>query len=84
MTASAEEPLSTPLKLPYSFAKRHGVLLQTSGQHPQVLCRSGVTALALAEVQRLIPDGLHFQSVDSETLTACWQPITTAARSVRR
>lgn len=67
MTASAEEPLSTPLNLPYSFAKRHGVLLQTSGQHPQVLCRSGVTALALAEVQRLIPDGLHFQSVDSET-----------------
>ncbi|WGZ95926.1 MAG: type II secretion system ATPase GspE [Candidatus Thiothrix putei] len=55
------------LNLPYSFAKRHGILLQTNGTHPQVLCRVGVTPLALAEVQRLCHTDLTFQSVDNET-----------------
>ena len=64
---SPEPQAAEPLNLPYSFAKRHGVLLQANGQHPQVLCRSGVAPLALAEVQRLISGDLHFQSVDNET-----------------
>lgn len=53
--------------LPYSFAKRHGVLLQLNAQQPQVVCRTGVSALALAEVQRLLDADLHFHSVDNET-----------------
>ena len=65
--ALPEEAVVAPLSLPYSFAKRHGVLLQTSGQHPQVLCRTGVTPLALAEVQRLSGAALQFQSVDNAT-----------------
>ncbi|MEZ5451636.1 MAG: type II secretion system ATPase GspE [Thiothrix sp.] len=64
---SPEPQAAEPLNLPYSFAKRHGVLLQANGQHPQVLCRSGVAPLALAEVQRLISGDLHFQPVDNET-----------------
>ncbi|MEB4591822.1 type II secretion system ATPase GspE [Candidatus Thiothrix sp. Deng01] len=55
------------LSLPYSFAKRHGILLQTGVAHPQALCRNGVTPLALTEVQRLVNGELHFQSVDNET-----------------
>lgn len=56
------------LGLPYSFAKRHGVLLQNSGEGtPQVLCRAGVSPMALAEVQRLFGRELHFQSVDVES-----------------
>ncbi|MFN3786190.1 MAG: ATPase, T2SS/T4P/T4SS family, partial [Thiothrix sp.] len=53
--------------LPYSFAKRHGVLLQMTAQNPQVVCRHGVAMLALAEVQRFVEADLHFHSVDNET-----------------
>jgi general secretion pathway protein E len=53
-------------ELPYSFAKRHGVLLQSSTEPPTVQCRVGVTPAALAEVQRFIPVALDFQSVDAE------------------
>ena len=53
-------------ELPYSFAKRHGVLLQNNGSHPHVLCRNGITPLALAEVQRFIAGDLRFQVVDAE------------------
>jgi general secretion pathway protein E len=57
----------TPRDLPYSFAKRHGILLQTDGAHPQVLYRSGISPLALAEVQRYLAGDLHFQRTDAET-----------------
>ena len=46
--------------LPYSFAKRHGVLLQINDDNTQVLCRAGVTPLAIAEVQRAIAGDLQF------------------------
>lgn len=53
-------------ELPYSFAKRHGVLLQSGGHGINVLCRSGLTPLAVAEVQRFIPGQLHFHTVSAE------------------
>ena len=53
--------------LPYSFAKRHGVLLQTTTTPPLILCRAGVSPLALAEVQRFISGELRFQAVDAES-----------------
>ena len=52
--------------LPYSFAKRHGVLLQINDDNTQVLCRAGVTPLAIAEVQRAIAGDLQFQIIDTE------------------
>lgn len=58
-------------ELPYSFAKRHGVLLQNTSDGATdgaiVQCRQGVSALALAEVQRLVEGELHFCPVDNET-----------------
>ena len=65
---SSVELTPVPIReLPYSFAKRHGVLLQ-EGAHGavNVLCRTGLTPLALAEVQRFIPGTLHVQAVDAE------------------
>ncbi|WP_287600726.1 type II secretion system ATPase GspE [Thiothrix sp.] len=59
---------TAPLKdLPYSFAKRHGVLLQNTSGGATVQCRQGVSALALAEVQRLVAGELHFHAVDTES-----------------
>ncbi|MEN9501589.1 MAG: type secretion system ATPase GspE [Pseudomonadota bacterium] len=65
--AHAPESLTVvPLReLPYSFAKRHGVLLQSTAHPPQILCRTGVSPLVLAEVQRFIPGELRFQTVDA-------------------
>ncbi len=59
---------TSPLKdLPYSFAKRHGVLLQNGNDGVNVQCRLGVTPLALVEVQRFVSGALHFHTVDAET-----------------
>lgn len=63
MSETAEQSLKT---LPYSFAKRHGVLLQATAEGVIVHCRYGVTPLAIAEVQRYISGELQFQSVNAE------------------
>jgi general secretion pathway protein E len=66
-TAAIGQTVPLVRELPYSFAKRHGILLQPSTGQVVVQCRVGVTPTALAEVQRFVPAELHFQSVDAET-----------------
>ena len=41
-----------PVRLPYSFARRFGVLLDTSTQPASLLIRSDTPLTVLAEVQR--------------------------------
>jgi len=41
-----------PQRLPFSFAQHHGVLLDTSRQPVQLVCRPGLTLPVLLEVQR--------------------------------
>ncbi len=63
-----ETPLTEPLReIPYSFAKRHGVFLQSNTAPAQILCRHGIAALALAEVQRFVSGELQFHAVDAES-----------------
>ena len=64
---SDTQPTELLKDLPYSFAKRHGVLLQNTSDGAIVQCRQGVSALALAEVQRLVAGELHFHAVDTES-----------------
>ncbi|MEZ0497785.1 GspE/PulE family protein [Sphingomonas sp. IW22] len=42
--------------LPYSFARRHGVVLRQTPDGPECVHRSGVALDALLEVQRIAPD----------------------------
>jgi general secretion pathway protein E len=50
-------PVSTPvsdIKLPYSFAKKQGVILQLAGDQPQILFTELTKAPALVEAQRFV------------------------------
>uniref|UniRef100_UPI0035120708 GspE/PulE family protein n=1 Tax=Thalassolituus sp. TaxID=2030822 RepID=UPI0035120708 len=94
MTAVSEEALvekeevvtggSLAVRLPFSFAKRYGLLVDASGEQLKVLHKDGLNAQALMEVQRhlsqpyqleAIPDddfdrrlGLAYQSDSSEAM----------------
>ena len=48
--------------LPFSFAKRHGVLIRgITEESADTVCRPGVSAMSIAEVQRFIcqAEGTH-------------------------
>lgn len=68
-TATNEAVTETPvIELPYSFAKRHGVILQQdNNQQYHVLHRSGISPQAIVEIQRQIQADIPFQQVDAET-----------------
>ena len=59
---------SAPLRrLPYAFAKRHGVLvLDMDASGARVVCRPGVSARSLAEVRRYLGVALHPEPVAVE------------------
>lgn len=60
----------TPIqRLPFSFAKRHGVLMMppVEGARVEVLYKTGVTAQALAEVRRFAGCGIQIKEVDIPT-----------------
>ena len=49
------------LQIPYSFAKRHGVLLRYEGEQAFILRRDNTSMLALQEARRLLGYPAHFQ-----------------------
>ncbi len=53
-------------QLPYSFAKRHGVLLHFDGEQPIVLLRDDTPMPALAEVRRLLAEPARYQTVSDD------------------
>jgi len=54
--------------LPFSFAKRHGVLIRwTAGNEAEVVYRPGVTALSLAEARRFAGVPVKYTRVSAET-----------------
>ena len=57
------------LRLPFSFAKRHGVLLLASaGAGPvSVLFKAGIEPAVLMEVRRYVGAGVNLQQVDGPT-----------------
>ena len=61
--------LSTPMKKPsYSFARRHGVLLEYDAEdRPRVIHRPGVTASVLLELRRALGTSFHAEQVSAET-----------------
>jgi general secretion pathway protein E len=59
------------LRLPFAFAKRHGVLIQRqSGGCVDVLYRKGVAPASLAEVRRYAGCRVNFKGVDTEDFDA--------------
>jgi general secretion pathway protein E len=49
------------IQIPYSFAKRHGVLLRYEGDDIYVLRRTGATLAALQEARRFVGQPVRFQ-----------------------
>jgi general secretion pathway protein E len=74
--ATAAEPLPSPRKLPFGFAKRHQVLL-ANAEPPQLLCVTLPSLETLAEVQRYLARGICIQLVSLEefqrTLTKTYE-----------
>ena len=55
-------------RLPFAFAKRHGVLIQSSHDHgTDVLYRDGAALSSLAEVRRFLGGPVRFVKVDQES-----------------
>lgn len=58
-------PTGSPARLPFNFAKRHGVVIDpVSNNGCKVLCLSGVKPVVLAEVRRFLNSAVQFASVD--------------------
>lgn len=49
------------LQIPYSFAKRHGVILRYEGDQVYIMRREDTTPLALQEARRLLGRPVHYQ-----------------------
>ena len=55
-------------RLPFAFAKRHGVLIQdVKDDHTEAIYRRGVSTLSLAEVRRFVGGPVAFSCVDPES-----------------
>jgi general secretion pathway protein E len=70
MAAHPDTPAAapSPRRLPFAFAKRHGVLLRTLQSGPaEAIYRSGASPLSLAEVQRFVGEPVKFVEVDAES-----------------
>ena len=60
--------------LPFSFAKRHGVLIRDiSSEAADTVCRPGVTAMSIAEVQRFAGVPLKLSRVSAEVFDTLLQ-----------
>ena len=58
-------------RLPFAFAKRHGVLIHGVNQsHTLAIYRKGASPLSLAEVRRFAKGPVHFSQVDPQTFDA--------------
>jgi len=56
--------------LPFAFAKRHGVLVESGPNGPQAIYRKGASPLSLAEARRYVGLPLTFMPVDSQLFDA--------------
>ncbi|MEF3193618.1 MAG: type II secretion system ATPase GspE [Halothiobacillaceae bacterium] len=56
-----------PLSLPYSFAKRHGLLLQVEGDRLTLLHRPKPSLAAIAEARRVIGRPFTLREIDPDT-----------------
>ena len=66
--------LSVSRALPFSFAKRHGVLIRDiTDEAANTVCRHGVTALSLAEVQRFAGVPLKLSRVSAQVFDTLLQ-----------
>ena len=66
-SAPAAAPLSLPPRLPFAFAKRHGVLVRNLEEHAaECVYREHVSALALAEARRFLGRPLRLTRVSEE------------------
>ena len=55
-------------RLPFAFAKRHGVLIQgVKDGHTEAIYRHGVSTQSLAEVRRFVDGPVAFSCVDSDS-----------------
>ncbi len=60
--------------LPYSFAKRHGILIRNIDEHEaETVCRSDVTPMSLAEARRFAGMPLKLSRVSAEAFDAILQ-----------
>jgi general secretion pathway protein E len=66
--AAAPQAPQAPRRLPFAFAKRHGVLIQDvrDGQL-EAIYRAGASPLGLAEARRFVGVPIRFVEVDSES-----------------
>ncbi|RUO80300.1 type II secretion system protein GspE [Idiomarina tyrosinivorans] len=81
------EVAETITRLPFAFAKRHGVVLQTSEQGEPILhCRENVAMDALLEVRRILrrPFSLHKHSASEfeSLLTKAYQRDSSEAKQL--
>jgi general secretion pathway protein E len=65
-----EEPMVSPERLPYAFARRHGVVIVFDDELSQLrlLHKPGVSLGVLNEVRRLVSQPLIYTPVDVDTL----------------
>ena len=59
-----------PVDLPYTFAKRHGVLLETIDGELYLVQRPGVSVMALTEARRKAGQAMKVQTIDSDEFDA--------------
>lgn len=65
--AAIDEAIALPRRLPFSFAKRHGVLLQIdSDGMPRLIWRTGAAPEALLEAQRYAGRAIEGEPVSAE------------------
>ncbi|KAF0191802.1 MAG: proteinral secretion pathway protein E [Gammaproteobacteria bacterium] len=74
VAAPAAEAGSRQRQVPFTFAKRHGVLITAIGEDiAQVLTRSGVSTAALTELRRFLGLPLHIETVSPDRFDALLQ-----------
>ena len=56
--------LSEPIKFPFLFAKRHGVLVDYRGEHCRIMHAQGLTLEIIAEIMRFLPEETPFEEVE--------------------
>ncbi|MDJ0906713.1 MAG: hypothetical protein QNI96_11885, partial [Woeseiaceae bacterium] len=74
-TAPEQDTESSAIRaLPFSFAKRHGVLIRDiTAESADTVCRPGVSALSIAEVQRFAGVPLKLSRVTQEAFDTLLQ-----------
>ena len=73
-TASGEAAEAHRRSLPYSFAKRHGILIRSvDDNEADTVCRSGVSPMSLAEARRFAGIPLKLSRVSAEVFDTMLQ-----------